>query len=774
MKQIIFLLLITTTTYAQDYYGVYQGKKIPYNLSSNKILVKVKNNVGSADGVLLNLRNLKSMVENGGKENFRILEFMNLSKDDISKQINQLNSSELIEYASPFIEYLDGREFAAISNSFIIGLKDKNDIQLLNSFANEMGFKVERQYEFDEKVYFLSVDKLSKLNSIEAALKASNSSLFRYAEPDYLLTNPYGTIDPAFSSQWALNSMSVANAWGITTGCSNIRIAVIDNGVDLTHPDLQANLLPGFDATGSGTNGGSSGTQWYDAHGTNCAGIIGAVANNGIGVAGIAYGAKIVPVKAGSGTFLPYSNAAAAVDWVRINNAADIINYSSSSANSSSQIFTDAIIAATTLGRNGLGIPFITITGNGSTNAIDYPASLNNVIAVGSIDSNGNRASSSNYGSGIDIVAPGVCIYTTDLQNGGQTSSNYWTCFSGTSAAAPNVAGVMALILSVNPTLTFAQARFILESTTDKLSGYTFSSGVGGQPNGTWNNEVGYGKVNANRAIMAAAGAPINGPDLICSTGNFSLQSSPVNLSISWASSNSSILSINPANGSSTMVSTNGGSVTISANLSGSPCPVSVAKTIWVGKPLISNQKLDGNSYYSPTYICPGSHWLTVTPLGTTTYANWTVQQNVPNVVTPNYLDFYMYSNVSSIAITTNASNLCGTGPNASFYLMKKTWGCPSSFAVAASPNPVTDELTVTTISTTDISNDQILFGTDLQEIPPKVGRTVLIDGQGQSIIEGQWVDGKLKLNVKGLKKGLYFLHTYFDDKVNKEQIIVE
>lgn len=195
---------------------------------------------------------------------------------------------------------------------------------------------------------------------------------------------------------------------------------------------------------------------------------------------------------------------------------------------------------------------------------------------------------------------------------------------------------------------------------------------------------------------------------------------------------------------------------------------------ITVGPPLITNQRVDGSSYYGPTYICPGSHWLQVTPAGTTSNANWTVESGVPFVVSPNYLDFYMYSNVASVAITANATNECGTGPNAAFYLMKNTWGCPSSFSIAASPNPVADELSVTTISTSDVSDAQLLFGTDLQDIPPSVGRAILFDGQGQSAVEGQWIDGKLKLNVKGLKRGLYFLHIYVDHKIYKEQIIVE
>jgi hypothetical protein len=163
-----------------------------------------------------------------------------------------------------------------------------------------------------------------------------------------------------------------------------------------------------------------------------------------------------------------------------------------------------------------------------------------------------------------------------------------------------------------------------------------------------------------------------------------------------------------------------------------------------------------------------------VTPLGTTNNANWTVQAGVPHVVSPNYLDFFMGSNVSSITITANASNVCGLGPNASFHLMRRTWGCPRSFSVAASPNPVSEELTITTISTSDVSDAQILFGNDLQDIPPNVDRAILLDGQSRPIMEGEWFDGKIKFNVKGLKKGLYFLHIYADEKVYKEQIIVE
>ncbi len=243
--------------------------------------------------------------------------------------------------------------------------------------------------------------------------------------------------------------MNVPAAWAVTAGCNTVRVAILDNGVELSHPDLAGNLLPGFDATGGGNNGNATGTGAFDAHGTNCAGIVAATANNGMGVAGVAHNSRIVPVKVGSGQTLDFQAMAAGIDWLTVNNFADIVNISAGTIGASNQLVTDEINRATSIGRNGLGIVFFAITQNNSSGTVAYPAILQNVIAVGSLDQSNTRVSTSNYGTGLDVVAPGSCIYTTDLQgSAGQTSNDYWTCFSGTSAASPNAAGVMALILS--------------------------------------------------------------------------------------------------------------------------------------------------------------------------------------------------------------------------------------------------------------------------------------------------------------------------------------
>lgn len=542
-----FFVALFNLAKSQDFFGVYQGKKIPYYLSTKKIILSFdKNPVSGFDSLILigNVEN-EAVLKEGGVSMVS-LHKKNGTKNEVKVRINQLKKFSQISYSAPVIERENGEIVAGLTNRLVVGLKKRSDLILLKEYSKKWNLIALKQYEFDDRVYYLTLSKNSNHYSIEIALEISETGLFRYAEPEYLLLNSFGTDDPSFGQQWAINSMNVQNAWNLTTGCSSIRVAILDNGVELTHPDLVGNLLPGFDATGTGTNGGSTGSTSIDSHGTKCAGIVAATANNGIGLAGVAYNCRIVPVRVGSGSFSSFTNIAAGIDWIRSTNSADIISFSSGSMGGTSQQVTDAINLATSNGRNGLGIPFFSITQNDGTNSIAYPASLDNVIAVGSINSSGNRAPSSNFGTGIDIVAPGVCIFTTDFKGAiGSTNSDYESCFSGTSAACPNAAGVMALILSINPSLTLAQARFILESTTDKLSGFTFSSGVSGQPNGTWNSEVGYGKVNANRAVSLAASINITS-NPICSSSTFTLQYPQA---VTWTSSNPSGLQLTSGQG---------------------------------------------------------------------------------------------------------------------------------------------------------------------------------------------------------------------------------
>ncbi len=177
---------------------------------------------------------------------------------------------------------------------------------------------------------------------------------------------------------------------------------------------------------------------------------------------------------------------------------ADVIS-NSWSFNSTHNNFTtyDAVLEeAVTNGRNGKGCVIVFSTGNQSKTFINYPSNSPYTIAVGAMDSLGHRALFSNYGDCLDVVAPGEYIYTTQIIPYG-----LYCYSSGTSFACPMVAGIAALILSVNPDLTWSEVRSIIRKTAYKLPYYSFNTAY---PDGTWNPQVGYGLVNAYEAVKEA------------------------------------------------------------------------------------------------------------------------------------------------------------------------------------------------------------------------------------------------------------------------------
>jgi len=295
--------------------------------------------------------------------------------------------------------------------------------------------------------------------------------------------------------------IDVEKGWKDTVGDPSVTIAILDEGVDLDHPDLEANLVPGYDATGLGSQGGHSGN---DAHGTNCAGIAAAVTENGIGVAGIAHGASLMPVRIAysSGSFWITTDSwiADAFDWAW-ENGADILSNSWGGGTPSS-VITNAIERAKDDGRDGKGSVVVFSAGNDDDD-VNYPAELNDVLAVAALSPCDERKDQtscdgeywwgSSHGPKLDLSAPGVHMYSTDIAgSSGYDSGDYFYNFNGTSSAAPVVAGVAALVLSRDSTLTAREVEDILEDTADDL-------GKTGR-----DNETGHGRVNAHQAVIAA------------------------------------------------------------------------------------------------------------------------------------------------------------------------------------------------------------------------------------------------------------------------------
>jgi hypothetical protein len=309
-----------------------------------------------------------------------------------------------------------------------------------------------------------------------AWLKAN--PLVEYAEPNYLYYSEV-VVEPndgGYGQQYHLKSMKAPRAWSISTG-SDVVVAVVDSGTDTSHPDLQPNVIGSFDfVDGKYPNDGP------DGHGTLVAGITTAVGNNGQNGAGVAWKSKLLTFRV---LGVDGGRATDVARGVReaTDKGAKVINMSLGSS-SNSQTLSDAVKYAI-----GKGVIVIAAAGNQSSNRTYYPASYPGVISVAATGKQGLPASFSNYGSTITVTAPGVGIC-------GTIRLNQFGCSQGTSFSSPAVAGVVTLMLSVNPYLTRDQVKAILIATATPAPGKQV---------GQFDERYGYGSVNAFLAVRAAA-----------------------------------------------------------------------------------------------------------------------------------------------------------------------------------------------------------------------------------------------------------------------------
>lgn len=301
----------------------------------------------------------------------------------------------------------------------------------------------------------------------------ARNPLFRSVEYDYYAHAGATPNDQYYGTQWYLAKIQASSAWNIGTG-SGTPIAVIDSGVDGSHPDLASRLMAGWNFVS-----GSSNTADTSGHGTAVTGVIGAIANNGIGVAGITWQNPILPLVAvDSSGSAAYSNIAAAIQYAA-DHGARVINISLGGSEASS-----VLQSAVTYAWNKGAIVVAAAMNNSSTTPM-YPAACTNAIAVAATDENDNLASFSDYGSWITLAAPGTDMMTTTFDGG-------YGEWYGTSLATPVVSAVAALALGANPSLSAPQLVALLEQNADNIG----SSSV-----------FGYGRVNAYRVLQAAIGS---------------------------------------------------------------------------------------------------------------------------------------------------------------------------------------------------------------------------------------------------------------------------
>lgn len=533
-------------------------------------------------------------VELGSVDTVDGLEREPSRQSDLYWTIAEKNAKNGIFEDSEFVLYR-GRGFYAetgkelfLSHIFYVKIKNEEDVTQLKEISKKNNVHIEGRNRFMPTWFVLSCDKHSTGDTLDMANLFYESGEFEASEPDLLENTLINCVnDTYFPQQWALQNtgqsggtpgsdIKMCEAWSITRGNPSIIVAVVDQGLELNHPDFSNISSTSFDS-----ESGTSPSQVLGNHGVACAGIVGATSDNNLGVAGISPLTTLMSISNSlEGTPNSRMKRADAINFARSNGASVITNSWGSAV--AYQIIDDAIALAISSGRSGLGCVVIFASGNDYLSSIAYPSNLPGVIAVGATDMYDIRAPFSNYGTGLDIAAPGVDIYTTDRQgtNGYNASpspaGDYYSSFSGTSAAAPHIAGVAALILAVNNSLTSAQVTSILTASAEKVGGY-FYDGNG------WSAELGFGRLNACRALYKAFA--ISGNSSLCSPSVYSIPNLPPVISVSWNVSPASIVSISGSGNSITLtrIGTANGNVTLSATLSGSCGPEVINKSIYVG-----------------------------------------------------------------------------------------------------------------------------------------------------------------------------------------------
>lgn len=501
---LLFVISCPIHAMTQTDFYYYNGKKMPLTLNENKVVISIpKDSVKTSERIRANVKALNKIkdedfdiyvVHRSELERLASLDFWKKDSKNVLITPSYYTAYRTEVFASPYLN---------------IRLKEEQDIGLLTSFAEQYGLKIIKQDPLMPLWYIIAITQDCGKNSLECANELWESGEFAASVPD-LCSNDFTcsneltgsnsstrSNDPNFYDQWGLYNISYPGidisatpAWNYATG-KHVKIAILDTGVDSTHIDLASNISKlSYD---SETN--SSPGQFKGNHGTHCAGIAAAIKDNEIFIAGVAPEATIISISNSLDTTTNSKlKRADGIIWA-YQHGADIIS-NSWFCDSHHLAIDEAIRDAFRYGRQGKGCIVVFSSGNDysdiNVNNISYPANCNDtILVVGAIKDSGSRALFSNYGPELDLVAPGVHVLSTIPFN--QTEYK-----EGTSMACPHVAGVAALILERNPELTVNQVNSIINSNAKKIK-VTYDVS---KPDGLWNNEYGYGLVDAYSSVI--------------------------------------------------------------------------------------------------------------------------------------------------------------------------------------------------------------------------------------------------------------------------------
>lgn len=467
MNKTLIVFIITILLFANITTGIEISKKIDIKESDDQNLINKDYNIEEFDKEVYKkgeiIVRFKNKIDTQTKNNF--------IKTNI-KTINELNQ----RYQVKNLVEINSKDNTPLSTIYKIEIKGNIDIK-----------KTIEEYKKDPNVI--------------------------YAEPNYYYYSCKIPNDPLFNRQWGLNQtfdydIDAPEAWDFETGNSDIIIAVIDSGVDYNHPDIKENIwininetIDGQDTDKNGYDDDIVGWDFHNndndpiddnGHGTHCAGIASALTNNSLGVTGVSWNCRIMPIKMLNKEGKGRMDSAASAIFYAYENGAKVISLSLGNT-FPSKLINDVINYVTKR-----GVLVIGAAGNKDNNKKFYPAAYENCIGVGATNDRDRKASFSNYGDWVDIAAPGVDILSlrangTSLygKNSTQIVEKNYTYASGTSMACPFVAGVAALLFSNNGTLTPKQVRETLYYSADRLSSKF---------------KIGRGRLNAYRALTRGPG----------------------------------------------------------------------------------------------------------------------------------------------------------------------------------------------------------------------------------------------------------------------------
>ena len=493
-------------------------KTVVLEVDDNFVAVKFKGGVKrSSKAILLETLDAdliyRSEFEIPG-EGLTLIPVSNLESNNRASNVREsLSNVSAVEYVKQVYNLGDIKLVASELISIGLEKNTSNHSELFKEFDLQV---VDEIFE-NEYLVHLGTDR----DAIELVIDLNEDKRVNYAEPDFINigehlakarenieaspTGGFQKLEPSLKDQYAVFITEADKAWRRSKGKRDIKIAILDEGVDTRHPDLKNFVVGMYDAT---DNDGWQEPNSWDAHGTSCAGLAAAIPNR-IGIRGIGGGCSLLAVRIAYSP-KPKANWVTRNDWIRRaidwswKNGADVIS-NSWGGGAYSQAIVNAFERARTRGRGGKGSIIVIAAGN-DAGPVSFPGNTRNVLTVSASNEydefktktsrDGEYWWGSNFGPEIDVAAPGVHNLTTDiLRPDGYNVKSDYTYFNGTSSATPIVAGACGLILSMKPSLSEKEVRDAIVASADKVGKFRYSNGR--------NDYFGFGRLNVNKSISS-------------------------------------------------------------------------------------------------------------------------------------------------------------------------------------------------------------------------------------------------------------------------------